>query len=263
MLDTANTEVMGLAGRALVSQVLRNLISNAAKYTNRGEVLLRCSADGERARIDVQDTGIGMSPEELSRIYEEFYQVSVPANASREGYGLGLSIVSRIVKLLDLKLTVRSQPGEGSVFSFFLPLAKAPLTRQEIPVEPSQAAAREGVHVLLVEDDPGVRNATRLLLKSEGYRVTVAASLAEAIERATENADIKLLISDYHIGRDETGVQVVSSVREIIAADLKAVLINGDTSPKMRGLYRVGDVRIVNKPINADELLGVLTTLLA
>ena len=106
---------------SLVEQILRNLVSNAIKYTREGWVRLRCLHEAALVRIEVLDTGVGIPPDQLPYIYDEFYQVGVPANSSRDGYGLGLSIVQRLVKLLTLKLDVRSEVGKGSAFSLVLP----------------------------------------------------------------------------------------------------------------------------------------------
>ena len=102
---------------SLVEQILRNLVSNAVKYTREGWVRLRCLHEAPLVRIEVLDTGVGIPADHLPYIYDEFYQVGVPANSSRDGYGLGLAIVQRLVKLLTLKLDVRSEVGKGSVFS--------------------------------------------------------------------------------------------------------------------------------------------------
>jgi two-component system, sensor histidine kinase len=110
--------------RSLVEQILRNLVSNAIKYTREGWVRLRCIHDGGIVRIDVMDTGVGISPEKIPYIYDEFYQIGVPTNSSRDGYGLGLSIVLRLVKLLTLKLDVQSELGKGSAFSLQLPAGR-------------------------------------------------------------------------------------------------------------------------------------------
>ena len=105
----------------LVGRVLRNLLSNAIKYTEQGVVSLHCLRQGARTLVEVRDTGIGIPRQHLHHIFDEFYQVGVDTNTRRNGYGLGLSIVTRIVDLLELKLEVRSQPGEGSVFSLAFP----------------------------------------------------------------------------------------------------------------------------------------------
>ena len=106
---------------SLVEQILRNLVSNAIKYTRQGWVQLRCLHEAALVRIEVLDTGVGIPANQLAYIYDEFYQVGVATNTSRDGYGLGLSIVQRLVKLLDLRLDVRSEVGKGSAFSLLLP----------------------------------------------------------------------------------------------------------------------------------------------
>src|SRR5581483_1075264 len=101
---------------SLVEQILRNLVSNAIKYTRQGWIQLRCLHEAALIRIEVLDTGVGIPANQLAYIYDEFYQVGVPTNTSRDGYGLGLSIVQRLVKLLNLRLDVRSEVGKGSAF---------------------------------------------------------------------------------------------------------------------------------------------------
>ena len=105
-------------------------------------------------------------------------------------------------------------------------------------------------------------DATRLLLKVEGYRVLVAGSLSEARERIREHPQIDLLVTDYHLNHGETGTQVIASLREALGPHLKAVLVTGDTSSAVRDLWRDSRLRIASKPINADELLAMLKALL-
>jgi two-component system, sensor histidine kinase len=115
---------------SLVGQILRNLIANAIKYTNAGTVRVSSRLHSPAVRIEVLDTGIGIESDQLPYIYDEFYQVGVGPNSSRDGYGLGLSIVRRLVKLLDLALEVRSEFGKGSVFALELPSGRAPVDAQ-------------------------------------------------------------------------------------------------------------------------------------
>lgn len=115
--------------------------------------------------------------------------------------------------------------------------------------------------VLILDDDPAIRDTTRLLLKVEGYRVLTAATVAEAVEAAREHPDIGLLVTDYHLGNDETGIQAITAMRELLGPGLKAALVTGDTSSAMRDLERDAHPRLVSKPINADELLEILQAL--
>jgi len=107
----------------LLGQILRNLIGNAIRYTHNGSVRLGCEREGERLRIDVTDTGIGIGEDDMPHIFEEFYQAGVPPDATREGHGLGLAWVKRAARVLGCELRVWSQPGRGSVFSIVLPAA--------------------------------------------------------------------------------------------------------------------------------------------
>jgi CheY-like chemotaxis protein len=226
---------------------------------------LRCLHEEAVVRIEVLDTGVGIPPDQLPHIYDEFYQVGVPSNTVREGYGLGLSIVLRLVKLLNLGLRVESAVGRGSVFSLEVPASVAPSVDRGSSVQTASAGARgagASPHVLVVEDDPAVLNATRMLLRVENYRVSTAASLLEALQKARDNADVDLLITDYHLAGGETGTEVISSVRGILGADLPTVLITGDTSSAVKELQHDGNVRTASKPINADELLALLRELL-
>ena len=248
---------------ALVGQVLRNLLSNAIKYTQEGSVELRCVPRGAKLRIEVRDTGLGIASDQLGQIFDEFYQVGISPNSSRDGYGLGLSIVQRIARLLDIRVEVASTPGQGSVFAIELPAAAAPgitaESRQADSVAPRNAASQ---HILLVEDEPGVRNAMRSLLKIEGYQVTVAASAEEALARLGDGP-LDLIVTDYHLEQGRTGTQVIAAARERRGPAVKAILVTGDTSAAIRDMQGDEHLRIASKPINSDELLAQVRTLLA
>jgi PAS domain S-box-containing protein len=250
---------------SLIEQILRNLVANAIKYTRRGFVSLKCVVSQDSMlRLEVLDSGIGIPAEQIRYIYDEFYQVGVPTNSARDGYGLGLSIVQRIVKLLNLNLEVRSEVGKGSVFALAVPASGARIARTSAARLESHADRQPiGAHrVLLVEDDKSVRDATRLLLSVEGYHVTGVASLAEALAHANGANGIDLLVTDYHLANGETGTAVISALRESLGAHLKAILVTGDTSTAVRELPRDPFMKIASKPVRADELLTLMRALL-
>jgi signal transduction histidine kinase len=249
---------------ALIGQVLRNLVSNAIKYTPAGTVGLRCTNEGSRVRVEVHDTGVGIAQDQVPLIFEEFYQVGVSLNSSREGYGLGLSIVQRIARLLDITIGVNSAPGRGSVFSFELPVASSDAaTTPAASTRAGHGAATRGEHrLLLVEDEPGVRNAMRMLLKIEGYDIVTAASAREALEILGRSEAFDLIITDFHLEPGRTGTEVISDARERLGDALKAILVTGDTSSAVRELQSDDRLRITRKPINSDELLGLVRSLL-
>jgi len=251
---------------SLVGQVMRNLVANAIKYTQAGCVRLRCIHERALVRLEVLDTGVGIPPDELARIYDDFYQIGVATNASRDGYGLGLSIVSRIVDLLGLKLDVTSEVGKGTQFALCLPASEG-LAEPAVPaVAPSASheprEVRSKVHVLLVEDDARVRDATRMLLRVEGFEVSAVSNIAEALQAVKAHPAIGLLVTDFHLAAGETGVQVLEAVRQQLRRRVPAVLVTGDTSTAMRELSCDNHLRTASKPINPDELLALMRELI-
>ena len=198
-------------------------------------------------------------------IYDEFYQVGAASNTSREGYGLGLSIVHRLVRLLGLKLDVQSEVGRGSIFALEMPAGAPEATG--VTAAPAGVALHERshapAHILLVDDDAGVRNATAMLLRVEGYSVMCAASLAEAKQALREDPRIDVVIADYHLQKGETGIDVITAARDAAGETLGAVLVSGDTSSTLRDVKATERLRIASKPIEADELLSIITELLS
>ena len=250
---------------SLVGQILRNLVSNAIKYTRQGSVALRSVPSPAGVRLEVSDTGIGIPADHLPYIYDEFYQVGVASNTSREGYGLGLSIVHRLVRLLGLKLEVQSEVGCGSTFSLEMPEGARDAGRGiAMAVTADRPEARPTpARILLVDDDPGVRNATAMLLKVEGFDVLCAACLAEANTALRNDPRIDLVIADYHLQKGETGIEVIAAARSVAGEHLGAVLVSGDTSSTLRDVKATDRLRIASKPIQADELLSIIRELLS
>jgi CheY-like chemotaxis protein len=249
----------------LVGQILRNLVGNAIKYTRTGGIELRCLHEQARVRIEVLDTGVGILAEHLGYIFDEFYQVEVASKECRNGVGLGLSIVQRLVRLLNLRLDVRSEVGKGSVFSLELPAGSA---QAASPCRDAQRRAAPGpridrLRVLLVEDDFAVREATGMLLNVEGYQVSAVCSLEEALQCARRKDGVDLLVTDYHLSDGVKGTQIIAALRAILGASLKAVLVTGDTSTAIKELPREPNLRVISKPVTADALLALLRELLA
>ena len=210
------------------------------------------------------DTGIGIDAENLGALCDEFYQVGVAPNAAREGYGLGLSIVKRLVSLLGLELTIRSEPGRGSVFGLELPQARGPVLPIPTPMGVKEPAAspQRAYRILLVEDDQGVRDATRLLLKVEGYTVLVAASREEALALVAAQGAVDLVVTDFHLAHDVSGLDVIHDLRQRDASPFQAIVVTGDTSAAIRELPADLQLRLLSKPVHADELLTLIRDLL-
>jgi two-component system, sensor histidine kinase len=265
-LEVEMSEHVVYSDPSLVEQILRNLVSNALKYTREGSVRLCCRRDAAQIRIDVIDTGVGIPADQLPYIYDDFYQVGVPVNSVRDGYGLGLSIVKHLVKLLSLKLDARSEAGRGSIFSLVLPAnsgqdVTAYRARTASPV--SRSRQIDEPRILLVEDNSSVQRAMCRLLGLEGYRITPVASLSEALQHVQKGNGVDLLICDYHLSGGETGTQVIAALRNILGVSLRALLTTGDTSSAIKQLPDDPYLRFTTKPIKVDELLTLLGELLA
>ncbi len=258
-----DVRVLVRTDRTLLLQVLQNLLGNAIKYTDQGTVSVRYRTGGGSIFLDIVDTGAGIGAANLPCIFDEFFQVEPGRQITRQGYGLGLSIVQRIVHLLGMRIGVQSAPGAGSIFTLELPAGLC------VPGEaPDGTTARQprpdglkDYSILLVEDDAAVRKATQMFLRSEGYRVIAAASLAEALECIMQKPAIDLVMCDYHLA-DALGTEVIAAIRELAGGQLPSILMTGDTSELIRELPQDKRLRIMSKPVDADELLdliGILT----
>ena len=240
----------------LLGEIIQNFVSNAIRYTDKGEVTLTCREEGGDLWVDVSDTGIGIAEDQLEEIFREFHQIRTPGK-DKEGFGLGLAIVKRMADLLDHEIAVTSDPGRGSTFSIRLPIAgkrdstAASKARRDIDTGPKVTGM-----VILIEDDINVANAWGLLLEAEGFEVATAESAKEAeavVKHLRSPPD--LIISDFHLVDGSTGVEAVAMVREAFERDIPAFIVTGDTSKMVEAAKKTGNCIIMNKPVNTDELL--------
>jgi CheY-like chemotaxis protein len=247
----------------LLGQVLRNLLANALKFAPRGEVRISCVAAGQDAVVEVRDDGVGIAPEHLGRIFDEFYRVAPPDGDGAQGHGLGLAIVRRLVDLLGIALSVESTPGAGTRFRLSMPRAALPAANGEAGRRRRRAPAFAVAHrVLLLEDDPGLRQASRRWLAARGLDVAAAATGAEALRLAADGFAPDLVVCDLHLADGENGVDALQRLRAAAGRDLPALLLSGDSSEAARALARVEGVRMLLKPVDPDELLAELRLLL-
>ncbi len=224
----------GLAIRSdprLLEQMVRNLLSNAMKYTRKGGVLLGCRRRGDKLRIEIWDTGLGIPQGQLRTIFEEFHQLDNPARELSRGLGLGLAIVQRLGDLLGHNVDVRSRQGRGSVFAIEVARAAAvhPVAAQVVAPKPEEAA-RHG-SILIVEDDPALREALDLFLRTNGHRTATAADGEQAIAIvARKEARPDVVVVDYNLPRGLTGLTVMARLRAMLGQDLPALVLTGDIS---------------------------------
>ncbi len=243
----------------LLEQMIRNLLSNAVKYTDNGKILLGCRRRGDKLRIEVWDTGIGIPEEQLQAIFGEFHQLDNPARQRSKGLGLGLAIVERLANLLGHTIDVRSRPDKGSVFAVEVPLATGvPRRPRQVWHEPTENRHQSGA-ILIIEDDPSVREMLALVLDGEGHRTTTVDDGPKALElgrRAAIRPD--LVIADYNLPNGLNGLQVVASLREMLNDKVPAIILTGDISTDtLREIAQGGHLH-VNKPVKAKELMDLI-----
>ncbi len=262
-LRAVRTRLAARSDPVLVERIVRNLVSNAVRYTERGKVLVGCRSRGASVRIEVWDTGIGIAPDKRERIFDEFYRA---AERDRpEGLGLGLAIVRRVARLLQVELTVESTPGRGSVFRFLLPQCDSDgveRVRAEPATAPALGSLRDAV-VLVIDDDGAVLEAMAETLGQRGARVVTAKSLAHALDRLPECERYPdAIVSDFRLGDEHNGVDAVGRIRRELGIDVPGMIVTGDTAPRCLRFIQASGLRYLPKPIMPDRLLAELQSLL-
>ncbi|ACJ00702.1 Complexhybrid Signal Transduction Protein [Rhodospirillum centenum SW] len=247
-----------LTDAVLLERMLRNVLSNAVKYTAAGGILVACRPRGDRVRVEVWDTGRGIPEDRLDTVFEEFVQLGNPERDRSKGLGLGLSIVRRAARMLGHPIRLISRPGRGTVFMIELPAARSAV--RTLPPTPTKAAALAGT-VLVVEDDALQRLAMQQLLVSWGLTVRVAGAVA-AVPKAVAGIVPDLIITDLRLPGEANGFDAIAAVRAAAGRPVPALVLTGETgAAELRQAAERGH-RLLHKPYSPRELRRVLEDLL-
>jgi len=250
---------------ALLQRLLANLVENAIKYTVHGGVLVVARARGNQVWIDVRDTGMGIAPEQLEYIFDEFYQVNNPGRDRSQGLGIGLSIVRRLSELLDHPVRVHSVQGRGSRFRAVLPASPAPSPPAPAVSPHSGISGLLPQRVLLIDDEVDIADAVAALLGSSGVALKVVRDEAQATAafmRAVEQrAPFEVLICDYRLAGGADGLDVGLRLRQRFDPLLPLLLVTGETAPERLQRVRNSGVPVLFKPTPAEQLLATLISL--
>jgi GAF domain-containing protein/DNA-binding response OmpR family regulator len=243
-----------------VRQALFNLLSNACKFTERGTISLgvaRQAVDGRESMVfSVSDTGIGMTPEQLARLFEAFTQADAATTRRYGGTGLGLALSRRLCRMMGGDVTVESEAGRGSVFTIRLPAAVAETVEETVPPAAASDRALPGVGtVLVIDDEAAVRDLMQRFLTKEGFRVVTAASGEDGLRRARELRPDAITLDVMMPGMD--GWAVLSALKaDPDVADIPVVML---TIVDDRNLgYALGASDYLTKPIDRERLVTVL-----
>jgi signal transduction histidine kinase len=244
----------------LLERILRNLVDNAVKYTKSGGVSVVVEPGDGVWIVHVRDSGCGIPPEEQARVFEEFYQLNNPDRDRSQGLGLGLSIVARLVDLLDVSLALSSKPGGGSVFTLTLN-AVEPTSSADLDANHSPEVQLRGLRVLVVDDEESIRQAIQTLLVAYGCEVLLARDARSAMLHVLkQHPDIALV--DFRLRSGEDGIATIRSLRNT-APGLSAIVVSGDTAPERLLEAERAGLTFLHKPVSSQTLLRAIQQSLA
>lgn len=252
--------------REMTKNIIRNLVSNAIRYTDAGKILVACRANGDSIRVQVCDTGLGISDTEQEKIFEEFYQVANPQRDRSLGLGLGLPIVNRLCRLVGATLEVTSVLGKGSCFSVGLRRTShiPTTTAQQSGTAHVDLSVLRGALIVLVDDAPDVLRATTALLEHSGCDVVAALTQTKVLEAIAEVTRVPdALVCDYRLTEQVTGLDVIERLREEFSEDIPAIIITGETDLSQIVECQKSGLLVLHKPLQGAELLSAVAGLLA
>jgi len=248
----------------MLTRIVRNLLSNAFRYTTAGGVILGVREAGGRLRIEVRDTGVGIPEDKLQDIFTEFHQLLPQGTGGRQGVGLGLAIVERMARVLGYRVSVASLPGRGSTFRIELPLEhhlQAPVGN----VLKGEVPATQGFNravVLVIDNEPMVRESMARLLERWDCEVLLASDELQALTHLEAGLTPDIILADFHLDAGQNGCEAIAALRKKSGMDLPAAVITADRSDDMRALLRSKKLPILNKPVKPNRLRALVTSLL-
>ncbi|MDP9734919.1 UNVERIFIED_ORG: two-component system CheB/CheR fusion protein [Rhizobium sp. SORGH_AS260] len=250
----------------LFEQIVRNLLSNALKYTTSGKILVGCRRRGTKVRFEVWDTGIGIPENHIEDVFQEYLQLDAPAGTEDRGLGLGLSIVKRLSELLELRVVVQSRLHKGSAFMIEIDHAPAgePLVPLPAPVDDhsNQAATLSWASVLIVEDENGMRDLLKMGLEQTGYVVAATSTAAEAlaIVRGLQFTP-DVILADYNLPTGGNGIAAIGDIRQALRRNVPALILTGDISSKALRAFAQHEIPYLHKPAKLKDVVQVVETL--
>ncbi len=274
----------------VLERILRNLLNNAVRYTEHGEVRLRARVRGPSVVCQVWDTGVGVQRQHRHRIFEDYFQAYNEARRSNEGLGLGLAVVRRLSMLGPTPVTLHSREGQGSCFAVRLPrLVPSTMPGEPLPTAVGQTrsmlrtkrgapnsqgkahppSTRRGT-VILIDDEPEVLKSTALVLEQRGWLTAGASTPDGAMDALVDLQTQGLmpegempvgLISDHRLGLSINGLEAIEQLRYEFGDQLPAFLLTGEATPGLAGQAQAAQVQLLHKPLQPDRLLRLLDEL--
>jgi len=246
--------------QSLLHRILQNLLANALKYTGKGRVVLGLRRRPHGAEIQVLDTGPGIAEQDQVRIFHEFERLQHQSGQGEEGLGLGLAIVQRYAELLGHKLQLQSIRGQGTMFSVTVTYGQ-PQASVQGPEEEVVGRDLEGLQVLCLDNDPLILDGMEQLLLTMGATVATARDRAEMFERLGSGLRPDIVLADYHLNDNDTGLDAMLAARKQGLRDTPCIIISADDSDVIRDRARAVGYRFLPKPVNAGRLRALVLAL--
>ncbi len=263
-LDFVPSSALVRSDQQLLARILRNLLSNAIRYTPSGRILLGCRRQRHSLWIEVHDTGIGIAQDKLDEIFLEFKRGEMVREKPDRGLGLGLAIVEKIARMLGHRIRVASTLERGSLFAVEVPLARRVPRSRRVQDEPQAVLERlQGARVWVLDNDAAICAGMRTLLEGWGCRVITALS-EEDLARQVENfhAEADLLIADYHLDDGCNGVDAVAAINARRSTPLPALMITANYSNELKQQMRELGHTLMHKPVRPMKLKTAMSHLL-
>lgn len=235
-------------------RIIQNFVSNAVKYTDIGHVLVACRKRKHQLRIEVWDTGPGISDLEQSKIFNDFYRIE---GGDNKGVGLGLGVVKRMADLLSVRLDVHSEVGKGSRFSIEVPYGESQQVQQKV-VTGSLFEHRSAMNIIAVDDDPENLSAMASLLQKWQANYQLFDQVEAVIDYAKENGTPDVILMDYQLGHNYDGITLIKTLREIWQNDVPAILITAVRDDELKQTTKTAGIHYLSKPIKPGKLKALL-----
>ena len=248
---------------ALLERILGNFMSNAIRYTNKGSVLIGCRKRGDKVVIEVWDTGCGISDDQMSLIYEDFYQIENKERDRGKGLGLGLALAKRLSESLEHKIVSKSTFGSGSCFSVLVNIGEKTVDENQ-DESFMNIMNLSGANILLVEDDMDVLKATKQLLESWGCKVKTARNKDEVMNLIKENPydNPDIILADNRLPGDSSGIDITYLIQEKLQASIPCVIMTGDVERNhVQSIIDQG-FPVLLKPIQPAKFRAMLSHLI-
>ena len=243
----------------LLETVLRNLISNAIRYTPRGSVLIGCRCRQQGLMICVYDTGVGIESAHLEAIFDAYYQVPSEARRHNAGIGLGLSIVSRIANLLSFERVVRSEPGRGSLFAVVVPYGSPDETQDHWQDATLGARRSRPALVVVIDDNEDALAGMSAVLQKWGCRAVTATAPTDAVvQLISGDLEPDLIVSDYHLADGIKGDEAIAEVQRELDRRSAAAIMTSDPDPALRKSLQERGFVVLDKPLNLAKLRAMI-----